>query len=117
MPMKLSVFLSVLIAGILVSGCASKHPKPATSAPGATQTIVTPDASLAARVVSYNEVGRFVVLNFPVGQLPKADRTFFLYRNGLKVGEIKIDTWQLDNLTVAYIVTGDAQVGDEVRNQ
>ena len=115
--MKLSVFLSLLIAGILVSGCASKHRKPVASAPGDTQTIVTPDASLAARVVSYNEVGRFVVLNFPVGPMPKAERTFFLYRSGLKVGEVKIDTWQLDNLIVAGIVAGDAQIGDEVRNQ
>ena len=115
--MKWSVLLSVLIAGILVSGCASKGPKPAASAPGATQTIVTPDASLAAMVVSYNAVGRFVVLNFPVGQMPKTDQVLFLYRVGLKVGEVKIDTWQRDNLVVADIVTGDAQAGDEVRNQ
>jgi len=115
--MKWAVFLSLLIAGILVSGCASQNRKPVVSAPGASQTIVTPDTSLVARVVSYNEVGRFVVLNFPVGQMPKADQMLFLYRVGLKVGEIKIDTWQRDNFVVADIVAGDAQAGDEVRDQ
>lgn len=79
--------------------------------------IVTPDNSLTAKVVSYNSVGRFVVLSFPVGQMPEIGQSFFLYRGGLKVGEVKITGPQRDNDTVADLVTGDAQVGDEVRNQ
>jgi hypothetical protein len=117
MHMKLSVFVSLLMAGILVSGCASKNRKPVTSAPGASQMVVTPDTSLAAKVVRYNSVGRYVVLSFPVGQMPKADQRFFLYRVGFKVGEIKIDTWQRDNFVVADLTDGDAQAGDEARDQ
>lgn len=80
-------------------------------------TIVTPDMSLTAKVVKYNSTGRFVVLSFPVGQMPKAGQTFFLYREGLKVGKIKITDMQLENDTVADLVDGDAQVGDDVREQ
>ena len=76
-----------------------------------------PDASLTAKVASYNATGRFVVLSFPIGQMPKMDQTFFLYRAGLKVGEVKITGPQRDNNIIADLVTGEAQVGDEVREQ
>jgi hypothetical protein len=68
-------------------------------------------------VTSYNATGRFVVLGFPVGQMPKMDQTFFLYRAGLKVGEVKITGPQRDNNVIADLITGEAQVGDEVRDQ
>lgn len=38
-----------------------------------------------------------------------------VYRNGLKVGELKVTGPQRDNNTVADIVAGECQVGDEVR--
>jgi hypothetical protein len=117
MPMKWSAPLFLLMAGILVSGCASQKPASFAPAPGASQMVVTPDTSLAAKVVRYNSVGRYVVLSFPVGQMPKADQRFFLYRVGFKVGEIKIDTWQRDNFVVADLTDGDAQAGDEARDQ
>ena len=57
------------------------------------------------------------MLSFPVGQMPRLDQTLFLYRNGLKVAEVKVTGPQRDNNIVADLVTGDAQVGDEVRDQ
>jgi PBP1b-binding outer membrane lipoprotein LpoB len=115
--MKSSALLSLLAAGILLAGCASQRPKPNSPAPDTSQTIVTPDTSLAAKVVQYNSTGRYVVLGFPIGQLPKAGQVLFIYRSGLKVAEVKTDTWQRDNYVVADLVTGSAQIGDEVRDQ
>jgi hypothetical protein len=115
--MKRFAPLCLLMAGILLSGCASKNRTSLAPAPGDSQMVVTPDTSLAAKVVRYNSVGRYVVLSFPVGQMPKADQIFFLYHDGFKVGEIKIDTWQRDNFVVADLTDGEAQVGDEVRDQ
>ena len=113
-----ALLLSLLAAGILLAGCASQRPKPISSAYGPnSQKIVTPDTSLAAKVVQYNSTGRYVVLGFPIGQLPKAGQVLFIYRNGLKVAEVKTDTWQRDNDVVADLVAGDAQIGDEVRDQ
>ena len=79
--------------------------------------VVTPDNSLSAKVISYNEGGRFVILNFPIGRMPNSQQTLFLYRNGLKVGEIKITGPQRDNNIAADVIAGDAQSGDEVREQ
>jgi hypothetical protein len=57
------------------------------------------------------------VLGFPVGQMPKLEQGLFLYREGMKVGEVKITGPQRENNIVADLVTGEAQVGDEVRDR
>ncbi|HEX3889386.1 MAG TPA: hypothetical protein VHX90_00930 [Verrucomicrobiae bacterium] len=114
--MKLSTPLFLLTAVILISGCASKKTAPAKIA-AAPQMIVTPDNSLAGKVVSYNSAGRFVVLNFPNGQMPRMDQILFLYRAGLKVAEVKITGPQSDSSIVADLLAGDAQSGDEARDQ
>jgi hypothetical protein len=101
-------------------------PEPATTkaaaAPAARLTpvlpiIITPDNSLAGKVLAYNSSGHFVVLEFPAGPMPTTDQSLFLYRAGLKVAEVKITGPQRDNDTVADLVNGDAQTGDEVRDQ
>jgi hypothetical protein len=126
--MKISRLWTLALAALLANGCAFFHhgektPAPAndlfsTAVPTNTiNSIVTPDNSLTARVASFNSIGRFVVLTFPVGSMPSMNQTLFLYRDGLKVGEVKITGPQRDNDIVADLVTGTAQVGDEVRDQ
>lgn len=132
--MKMSQFFNLLLVAILANGCALFHHRqaktappapatiphifPATNAPAAMfKPIITPDNSLTAKVAAYNAAGRFVVLTFPVGPMPAMGQTMFLYRNGLKAGEIKISGPQQDNNVVADLLTGTAQVGDEVRQQ
>jgi hypothetical protein len=128
--MKFSTFWLLAALGVLANGCSIFHhqTQPASTGPSSPylapatpsaelNPIVTPDNSLTAKVASYNATGRFVVLSFPVGHLPGTDQTLFLYRDGLKVGEVKVTGPQRDNDTVADLVTGTAQVGDEVRDQ
>jgi hypothetical protein len=115
--MKSSAFLFLLMAGILVSGCAAHKPKTSAPAPKDSTMIITPDASLAGKVISFNEAGRFVVVSFPVGRMPAMGQNLFLYRNGLKTAEVKITGPQRDNNIVADLVTGAAQAGDEARDQ
>lgn len=114
--MKFSLPLICGFAGILTAGCMHHRPAPvpATTSPAA--AIVTPGELLAGKVVACNTTGRFVVLTFPAAQLPAVDQSLFLYRAGLKVAEIRITGPQSDDNTVADIVTGEAQVGDEVRD-
>lgn len=79
--------------------------------------IVTPETAQTGKVVRYNDAGRFVVLDFPLGRTPAAGQRMFVYRQGLKVGEVKINVWQRENLIVADLTTGEAAEGDEVRNK
>jgi hypothetical protein len=121
--------VSLLVLGLTLSGCAwterhlpwhhdatSPASQPAPAAPPK-QTIVTPDNSLVAKVLSVNTVARFVVLNFPEGKLPKLEQHLFLYRGGLKTAEVKVVGPQQETSIVADIISGEAQVGDTVRDQ
>ena len=116
--MKSFMLLPFVIAGLLTAGCRHAQPVPGAKPAGAApQAIVTPDNSITAKVLSYNVSGRFVVLGFPVGQMPNLEQSLFLYRNGMKVGEVKVTGPQRDNNIVADLVSGEAQAGDEVRDQ
>ncbi|MCS7091704.1 MAG: hypothetical protein RMN51_12225 [Verrucomicrobiota bacterium] len=77
--------------------------------------VVTPDLKLSGKVVSVNPVGRFVVLRFMGGRLPVLGQELSVYRREMKVGEVKVSGPQRDEHIVADIVTGELQVGDEVR--
>lgn len=77
--------------------------------------IVTLGGPMKAKVASVNAQGRFVVLRFPIGTMAAAGGRFSVYRDGLKVGELKITGPQQDNHIVADITAGACQAGDEAR--
>jgi hypothetical protein len=117
---------SAALAGLLtVAGCARDQAPPArppsASGPGTASTnaalIVTPEEGLNGKVSSVNSNLRFVVITFPVGQMSRLDQRLNLYRHGLKVGEVKISGPQSDDNIVADIVSGEAAIGDAVRDR
>jgi hypothetical protein len=122
--MRSCLFVCLSLAAFSVSGCVSHRAPARQSTPptvsistNAPEPIVTPDTSLSAKVVRYNSVGRFVVLSFPLGQMAQPGQTFFIYRAGMKVGEVKVTGPQRDSDIVADLTTGDAEAGDDVREQ
>jgi hypothetical protein len=117
-------FAALLIAVVMAGGCASipvVAPTDTTisgrDSDGDSKMIITPEELLVGTVASYNTAGRFVVLDFPVGQMPVLDQVLFIYRRGLKVGEVKVGAQRLDYLAVADLIAGEAQKGDEVRDR
>jgi hypothetical protein len=92
-------------------------PSKSEKQPKSDKLIVTPETGLTGKVVVYNNPGRFVVLNYPIGQMPKIGSRLFVYRNSLKTGEVKITGPQRDDNIVADLLTGEAQSGDEVRDK
>ena len=120
--------LSIVLLGALVlSGCASKKTSapppsaakaPSAKAPATKQTlIVTPENAFIGKVALVNSTARFVVLNFPLGKMAGVDQRLSLYRRGLKVGEVKVTGPQREDNTIADLVAGEAEVGDEARSQ
>ena len=123
---------ALALGGILLSGCArnkqnvrpttgNSAPRPVAVAAGVTNAspklIVTPELMLVGKVARFNSEGRFVVLNFPIGHLPAEAQRLNVYRQGLKVGEVKITGPQRDDNIVADLLAGEAQEGDEVRDK
>ncbi len=137
-------YLALLVVGGIVTGCATRQPAVKFSDPAAlsgteaskaattaTETaaggsqpaaekpklLVTPEFRLLGSVVTFNQAGRFVVLDFPPGRMPAQEQTLFVYRQGLKVGEVRVTGPERDHNTVADLTSGEAAKGDEVRDQ
>ncbi|HWI58995.1 MAG TPA: hypothetical protein VNZ22_17350 [Bacillota bacterium] len=70
---------------------------------------------MPGKVLLVNINGRFAVLSFPLGTQPAVGQRLSVYRQGLKVGEVRITGPQRDQNTVADITAGECAVGDEIR--
>jgi hypothetical protein len=86
--------------------------------PGASgaRLIVSPSHEFYGTVAAVDPHGRFVVLNFPLGQMPAVDTVLPVFRHGVNVGQIKITGPQRDDNTAADVISGDLQVDDDVRD-
>jgi len=118
-----------LIGAIVVTanGCfwrkknkAAQKPTPAftvKSPGGNTNIVMTPAPSPVGKVFSVNTPARFVVVTFPIGQIPANDTRLSVFRGAMKVGEIKITIppAPIGNGVSADIISGSAEKGDEVR--
>jgi hypothetical protein len=130
-----AIFLLV-IGGVCLVGC--KHPapkepsqpaataKPQTETKGAvpaeTRKTTAPSPARATpvneptgKVASVNSNLRFVVIDFGLNPLPQTDQHLNVYRDGQKVGEVKVSSQARNNIVAADITAGDAKVGDEIR--
>jgi hypothetical protein len=123
-------------SAILWAGC--RHPKPAEDPSAAfkpkklrtnkgsdSHQAVTPPKPLpratalneiAGKVSTVNASSRFAVLDFYLTQLPAVDQRLGVYRQGQKVGEVRITGPARDHIIAADITAGEAQAGDEVRS-
>ncbi len=129
-----TLLVSLVFVSVVCSGCsiwkghktepASGPSQTGVTAPAgqekttvSTETIVTRDTGLTGKVKVFNEAGRFVVLNFPIDHMPAVDQQLFVYRQGVKIGDLKVTGPQNDDNIVADLVNGEAQAGDEVRDK
>jgi hypothetical protein len=118
----------LLLLAVMLSGCSwgKRKAVPATTQGTAAtrgqngnggntrQALVTPASGTIGRVKTVNASGRFVVISYPVGTLPALEQRLNAHRNGLKVAELKVTGPTRDTHTVADILAGECQVGDEV---
>jgi len=122
---------ALLLATLALVGCSARPPAAKSTVglrhvppPGAnvsrtnaTPLTVTPAlGTINGRVAHVNPTARFVVLTYPIGKLPPNERRLSVYRNGMKVGELKVTGPARDQNTVADITAGEAQPGDEARD-
>jgi hypothetical protein len=115
--------LAMLLLVFAFPGCRSNSPeiKPTASSSGVAApqqpgAINTP-APARGRVASVNASARFVVLRFPIGGTPALQKRLGVYRQGAKVGELRVSGPQYDNNTVADIIAGECRIGDEAREE
>lgn len=90
-------------------------PEPSQPATEPGKVTLVPDTGLVGKVASVNASLHFVVLNFPAGRMAAVEQTLALYRQGQKIGEVKVTGPQQDDNIIADITSGEAETGDEVR--
>jgi hypothetical protein len=101
----------LLVLLLLCAGCEAPRPAPApVEAP-----ILMPDEAVQGRVVSVNPPLRYVVIDFPVRNFPVLDQRLSVYRDGQKIGEVRVTGPILGTAAAGDILAGQAAVGDEVR--
>jgi len=101
---------------MMLAGCArSKSRLPDEPIPTLSAPVLTPDLRPVGRIQAVNVEGRFVIISFPPTNVPEPGRMLNIYRGELKMGVIKVTGPQREGNTVADIVVGGGQVGDEVK--
>ena len=76
---------------------------------------VTADNSLRGKVAYVNLAARTVVLSFAVGRVPALDQMMYVYRNGVRIGQVKVTGPRTEYNIAGDIIQGEAQEDDEVR--
>ena len=112
--------LGILCGAIVLCGCASHKasaPKPGKAKSTAGKAVITPDLRPAGKVAMVNALGRFAVITYLPGAVPGPGQRLNVYRNGQKVGEVKMTGPERDNNTVADILAGEVQINDEIREK
>jgi len=111
----------LLLASVLVlAGCAGPSaPKPAGDSNwrNTNASVLRPSSVLVGRIDSINLKAGYVIISFPFGSLPAVASRLDVYRQGLKVAELKVTPPQENNLTAADIVAGECRIGDEARSK
>ena len=120
--------MALLIALVSLTWVGCRGPRPAASpnAPAqrtgartnSTAVSVAPatTSSATGRVARLNSDGGFVILSYPIGKVPPVGKRLSVYRGGVKVGELKVSQPQYQQNTAADITAGEAQPGDEARD-
>ncbi len=76
--------------------------------------ILPPEVLQVGKVVRYNPDGRTAILSFPIGQMPKLGSRLGVYRQGNKIGTLRLTGPQMDYFVAGDMLSGEAGAGDEV---
>jgi hypothetical protein len=112
------VILALGVGTALVTGCQNLPPPeviPPAEPPAAPIRLTQPLDGVVGRVLTVNMRLRFVVLDYSLNTLPRIGDRLELWRDGNRVGLLKV-TGPIRNATaVADIVEGEPQPGDQTR--
>jgi hypothetical protein len=112
-----SWLLPVIVAAA-ATGCAS-HNAQSSSAPNRTRDVaqVAPAqfGPAPARIRSIDSQYKFVVIDFTSRVMPAVGAQLTVYRNGKRVGLVRVTEPVRAQFATADILEGDLQVGDEAR--
>ena len=117
--------LWIVLVSLMCAGCSGSRSSAEGNSPPqrigvrTNATVSVSPATIApatGRIARVNPDGAFVILSYPLGKVPPVGRRLSVYRNGVKVGELKVSEPQYQQHTAADIMAGEARAGDEARD-
>jgi hypothetical protein len=104
------------LLALALLGCSVTNQAPG---PGPTpdSPALLPDDRVEGRVVTVNPALRYVVIDFGLRHPPGLGQHLVVYRQGVKVGEVKVTGPMLGSAGAGDILSGQAAVGDIVREE
>jgi hypothetical protein len=107
------IIIASFTAAVLFTGClGSTTPRLGESNVGPSPAQLGP---APARIVSLNSEHDFVVIDYTSQMIPDTGTTVNIYRNGKRVGAVRITEPMRAQFATADIVEGEVHVGDEAR--
>jgi len=100
------------LLALALAGCAGGT-STAHQGPPSTRAIL-PDESVEGRIVTVNIPLRYVVIDFNLRHSPTLGQILSVYREGLKVGEVKVTGPTMGTAAAGDLIAGQAAVGDTV---
>lgn len=118
--------VAVLLTAWVWSGCSTTGPgggspsrtrsRPASASNAiSAESVNRLDERVQGKVIVANPSLRFVVMDFPLRRRPALEQRLNVYREGQKVGEVKVSGPAIDTTIAGDVMVGEARVGDEVR--
>lgn len=118
--------VAVVLTAWVWSGCSTPGPGGGSpsrthSRPGSASNAISAesvnrlDERVQGKVIAANPQLRFVVMDFPLRRRPALEQRLNVYREGQKVGEVKVSGPAIDTTIAGDVMVGEARVGDEVR--
>ncbi len=114
-------FVAILLAAWVGSGCSTGGPGARPTPPGSAtgpdpaEGVNRLDERVQGKVVEANARLRYVVMDFPLRRMPALEQRLNVYRDGQKVGEVKVSGPVRDTTVAGDVMVGEAREGDEVR--
>lgn len=101
---------------VLLVGCAASPGGKPTSPEGTNSVpVIRPLDGSVGRIVRVQSALRFVVVDYRLNQPPAPEQRLAVYREGVRIGELKAGYIRRETTVSADILSGDPQEGDEVR--
>ncbi|MBI3877444.1 MAG: hypothetical protein HY300_16055 [Verrucomicrobia bacterium] len=104
-----------ILCGLLLCACTAPKKNSASGNQPETPPKITPAKPVIGKVALVNAELKYVVVDFSLGRAPVSGDVFSVYRMGMKVGEVRINSLSALANFAADITAGEAKVGDDVK--
>ena len=119
--LRIATVAALVLSGLSLAACRTLGPEPAPAPPVAVTNAVPEEPRIrplddsVGRVVSVNARLKFAVLDYTLYRLPAQGQVLVAERDGVVVGELKVNGPVQGTTLSADVLSGEIRAGDRTR--